>query len=80
MYEEQDALEILRHVSEILNKLYSLPPLISYTIKCPSCNITYSVTVNIKNYYLGNKIEFQCIRCGMLIPLVIGSEWGIPTI
>ena len=76
---EQDALEALRHVSEILNRLFPFEE-VYYTMTCNSCKTSYKIKVKINDFFLGNIIRTQCPKCRIVNTIIIGAEWGIPQI
>lgn len=76
---EQDALEALRHVSEILNRLFPFEG-VYHTITCNTCKTSYKIEVKKNESFLGNVIRTQCPNCGTVNTTVIGTEWGVPQI
>ena len=74
---EQDALEVLRHVSEILNRLFPFKEVL-YRVTCGTCKTSYTATVRKEKSFLGNIIRTKCPNCGMINDFIIGTEWGIP--
>jgi len=78
---EQDALEALRHVSEILNRLFPFEK-VHYTITCnnTTCKTRYEVEVKVDEYFLGNIIRTQCPKCKTVNTIIVGAELGIPQI
>lgn len=57
---EQDALECIRHISEILNVFYPFLA-VNFQGNCVFCNTAYSVEIKKENDYIGN---IQSIGCG----------------
>ena len=75
--DERDALETLRHVSEILNRLFPFSE-VTYLVTCNECNTEYKVPLNAKDFYLGNIIRVQCPKCKVINTVVIGEYLGVP--
>ena len=76
---EQDAIEALRHVSEILNKLFPFKG-VRYTITCNNCKTDYEIELDTDEFFLGNIIRTSCPKCKVINPLIIGTEWGVPQV
>ena len=76
---EQDALEALRHVSEILNRIYPFKGL-HYPITCSYCGTQYGVKLSVEEYFLGNVIRVPCPKCKSINTIIVGAEWGVPQI
>ena len=76
---EQDALESLRHVSAILNRMYPFKEL-QYPTTCSSCKVQYKIKLNAEEYFLGNIIRVRCPKCGAVNTIIIGAEWGVPQV
>jgi len=76
---EQDALEALRHVSEILNRLFPFEKAF-YTVTCNICNKRYEIEVKNDEFFLGNTIRTQCPKCRTVNSITVGAEWGIAQI
>lgn len=62
MMKEQDALECIRHLSEILNLLYPFSS-VNFKGKCAFCGNPYAVKIMKANYYLGNIQSIRCNNC-----------------
>ena len=73
---EQDALEALRHVSEILNRLFPFEK-VSHLIICNACKKRYEVELKNDEFFLGNTIRTQCPKCRAVNSITVGAEWGI---
>jgi len=76
---EQDAFEALRHVSEILNRIFPFEK-VYYTITCNACKTSYEIEVKIDEFFLGNIIRTQCPKCRTVNTIIIGAEWGVPQV
>jgi len=76
---EQDALEALRYISEILNRLFPFKGAY-YTITCSSCGTSYKIQVDVNDFFLGNIIRTRCPECGTVNTIIVGAEWGVPQI
>jgi len=78
---EQDALEALRHVSEILNRLFPFEK-VNYTITCSknTCKTCYEVEVKVDECFLGNIIRIPCPECKTVNTIIVGTELEVPQI
>ncbi|MCS7366132.1 MAG: DUF4145 domain-containing protein [archaeon GB-1867-035] len=75
--DDRDALEVLRHVSEVLNHLYPFDEVI-HTITCSICKNKYEHSIKAEEAYLCNIIKTKCKKCRRSNVIIIGKELGIP--
>ena len=60
---EQDALEAIRHVTNILNLLYPLTSYAKLTYSCQVCRTQSQQDWSIQQCYLGNVLNTYCAQC-----------------
>ena len=77
-YSDADALEVLRHVSSILNRIYPFNSLLLF-LQCPSKH-EFTESVENSKFYLANILRFKCPNCGKIVPYIVGTEFGIPMV
>jgi len=78
-YDEQDALEALRHVSLILDRLYPFNSMV-FPKECASCGEIIRFRINKEEFYLGNVIRERCRKCNKINVLIVGEEWILPKV
>ncbi|MDE1834877.1 MAG: hypothetical protein KGH64_06090, partial [Candidatus Micrarchaeota archaeon] len=59
LIEDADALEAIRHISKLANKLYPYTS-VNHNSYCGRCRIYHTYTFNKADYYLGNALDIAC--------------------
>ena len=59
---DSDAQYALTRITEVLNVLYGLPSSIDIHVKCRICGNVHKYEIDSKSYYIGNKLDLECIN------------------
>lgn len=70
LVKEPDALEAIRHVTDVLNLLYPFNT-VQVDHACPKCRASSSYQIQKDDYYVGNTLNLGCGRCQQSSPLTI---------
>ena len=68
--EEPDALEAIRHVTQIINLLYPFQKLVG-SRDCVNCRATIPINIPASKLYLGNTLSLTCNKCRRLNSITI---------
>jgi hypothetical protein len=60
LVEDFHALESIKHVTDVLNELFSFKTLTITVERCQLCGQKHSMNVNSKDYFIGNRIMLKC--------------------
>ncbi len=60
LVEDFHALEAIRHVTDVLNELFSFKTLTITVETCRLCGQKHSIDIDSKDYFIGNRIMLKC--------------------
>jgi hypothetical protein len=60
LVEDFHALEAIKHVTDVLNELFSFKTLTITVEQCRLCGENHSINIDPKDYFIGNRIILKC--------------------
>jgi len=70
LVKEQDALEAIRHTTEIINLMYPFNT-VQMAHACPKCGMSSTYQIRKDDYYIGNTLNVGCGSCQQTSPLTV---------